>query len=47
MISRERLWVALNHGKPDRVPMDMGSAVSSIHIEAYERLRNHLGCEGR
>lgn len=42
MISRERVWAAFNHEKPDRVPMDMGSPVSSIHIDAYKRLRNYL-----
>jgi len=40
---RERIWMALNHREPDRVPIDMGSWTSSIHIGAYKRLRNYLG----
>lgn len=43
MNPRERLMRSLNHEEPDRVPIDMGTAVSSIHIDAYKRLKKHLG----
>jgi uroporphyrinogen decarboxylase len=42
MNSRERVLAALNHKEPDRVPLDMGSIQSGIHIKAYERLLEHL-----
>lgn len=44
MNSRERVIAALQHQKPDRVPIDLGSTVvSSIAISTYEALRRHLG----
>jgi uroporphyrinogen decarboxylase len=43
MTSRERLITALDHEEPDRVPIDMGTPVTSIHREAYSRLLSHLG----
>jgi len=43
MTSRERLSAALSHEEPDRVPIDMGTPVSSIHREAYSRLLARLG----
>jgi len=46
MTSRERVLNALNHEEPDRVPIDIGSAVSSIHVEAYKRLRKYLCVKG-
>jgi uroporphyrinogen decarboxylase len=40
---RERVIKALSHKEPDRVPFDLGSTVdSSIHIEAYRKLKKHL-----
>ena len=46
MNSRERVLVALDHREPDRVPFDLGGTVDSgIHVEAYRRLRSHLGLE--
>jgi len=44
MNSRERVQKALNHVEPDRVPFDLGGTVlTSIHVDAYRRLRDHLG----
>lgn len=43
MKPRERLLAALNHQEPDRIPIDLGSPVTSIHREAYTRLKNYLG----
>jgi uroporphyrinogen decarboxylase len=44
MNSRERVRRALNHREPDRVPFDLGgTGLSTIHITAYQNLRQHLG----
>jgi len=44
MNSRERVQMALNHKEPDRVPFDLGGSVlTSIHVQAYRRLRRYLG----
>lgn len=44
MNSRERVLRALNHQEPDRVPFDLGgTGLSTIHVTAYENLRQHLG----
>lgn len=44
MNSRERVWLALNHREPDRVPIDLGATiVSSIVRPSYIALRKHLG----
>ena len=46
--SRERVWRALNHQAPDRVPLDLGStAVTGIAASALYRLRRALGLEER
>lgn len=46
MTSRERVLSALNHEEPDRVPLDIGGGVSSsISVEAYEGLKEHLGVD--
>jgi uroporphyrinogen decarboxylase len=43
---RERVTRALSHQEGDRVPFDLGSTVnSSIHIQAYQRLKAHFGVE--
>lgn len=34
---------ALQHEEPDRVPIDVGGPVSSMHIVAYDRLTSYLG----
>jgi len=42
--SRERLLAAINHKEPDRVPFDLGgTVVTSIHVKAYQALREYLG----
>jgi uroporphyrinogen decarboxylase len=44
MNSRERVWLALNHREPDRIPIDLGATiVSSIVRPSYIALKNHLG----
>jgi len=44
MTSRERVNMAINHQKPDRIPFDLGStACSSIHGVELRRLRAKLG----
>ena len=43
MNSRERLIAAINHKKPDKVPLDIGAtAVTGIHALALDRLRKRL-----
>jgi uroporphyrinogen-III decarboxylase len=47
MTSRERVTLALNHREPDRVPIDMGSSVTSgIMVTTYAKLRKALGVNG-
>lgn len=44
MTSRERVLAALSHRQPDRVPLELGgSIVSGINVQAYDRLKAHLG----
>jgi uroporphyrinogen decarboxylase len=44
MTPRERVWAALNHQEPDRVPLDIGGGASTTVIEeGYENLKEHLG----
>jgi uroporphyrinogen decarboxylase len=46
MSPRERVLAPLNHGEPDRVPVDIGGGASaSISAEAYEGLKRHLGVQ--
>lgn len=46
MNSRKRVVTALSHKEPDRVPIDLGATEnSSIHIDAYNRLKKYLGME--
>jgi hypothetical protein len=48
MNSRQRVIEAINHRKPDRIPVDLGgTAVSGISATAYHRLRQRLGLETR
>jgi len=47
MSPRERVLVALSRREPDRVPVDLGATHnSSIHIDAYNKLKKYLGIEG-
>jgi uroporphyrinogen decarboxylase len=44
MTPRQRVWAALNHQEPDRVPLDIGGGSSTgIVVEGYEKLKEHLG----
>lgn len=43
MIPRERVWKALNHEEPDRVPVDLGGNSSGMTDIAYKKLAFHLG----
>ncbi len=45
MNSRERVLAALNHREPDRVPLDLGGWVTSMHKIAYENLLARLRAE--
>ncbi len=46
--SRERVLLALAHREADRVPRDLGATrVTSIHADAYRRLRPALGLPER
>lgn len=41
---RERVLRALNHEEADRVPIDLGGTAATVMtIQAWERLRQHLG----
>ena len=41
--SRQRVLLALNHQKPDRIPIDLGgTVVTSVHASAIARLRTFL-----
>ncbi len=47
MTSRERVWAAINHQEPDRVPLDIGGGSSTtIVVEGYEKFKEHLGVSG-
>jgi uroporphyrinogen decarboxylase len=47
MNSRERVQRTLDHKQPDRVPFDLGgTGLTTIHVDAYRRLRRHLGLPG-
>ena len=43
MDHRERVALALEHKEPDKVPIDLGGPVSSIHRVAYDKLAKRLG----
>lgn len=45
MKSRERVMRTLNHQEPDRIPIDIGSSVTSIHVEAYMPLKKYLNLD--
>lgn len=42
MNSRERVVKSLNYEEPDRIPIDIGSPVTSFHVESYINLRKYL-----
>lgn len=43
MTRRECFHAAMNHQQPDRLLIDMGKHIGSIHRRAYVKLREHLG----
>lgn len=43
MTPRECFHAAMNHEQPDRLLIDMGKHIGSIHRHAYVRLKNYLG----
>lgn len=43
MTPRECFHAAMNHGQPDRLLLDMGKHIGSIHRRAYVNLKEHLG----
>ena len=44
MTSRERVLAALEHKRPDRVPIDLGGSIcTSINVMAYQKLKDYLG----
>lgn len=40
---RENFLAAMSHRQPERILIDMGKHIGSIHRRAYPRLREHLG----
>jgi len=45
MQSLKRVKTALEHEEPDRVPVDLGGAVTGITQKAHENLREYYGIE--
>jgi len=46
--SRQRVGAALEHGEPDRVPIDVGNTgVAGIQVRVVAELRGHCGIEKR
>jgi uroporphyrinogen decarboxylase len=45
MTRRECFHAAMNHEQPDRLLLDMGKHIGSIHRRAYATLRDYLGDE--
>lgn len=46
MTSRQRVWVAINHGEPDKMPIDFGGTrVTGIHADCYAELARYLGLD--
>ncbi len=43
MTPRENFIAAMNHRQPERVLVDMGKHIGSIHKKAYVKLRDYLG----
>jgi uroporphyrinogen decarboxylase len=46
MTSRERVYKAIRHEEPDRVPVDIGGTYATgIHMDAYAQIARNLGLE--
>src|SRR5512133_1221012 len=46
MTPRERIITALSHKEPDRVPIDFGGRVTTVHAFTHRDLKRYLGLEG-
>ncbi len=46
MTSRERVLTALKHQEPDRIPLDLGSLVTTIERVPYNELKKYFGIKG-
>ena len=45
--SYERVFTALQHKEPDRIPFDMGAtAVTAINVNALRNLKRYMGIPG-
>jgi uroporphyrinogen decarboxylase len=45
--SYQRVFAALEHKEPDRIPIDLGgTAVTGINIQALRKLKDHMGIPG-
>ena len=45
MTPRECFYAAMNHEQPDKLLLDMGKHIGSIHRRAYAQLKDYLGDE--
>ena len=46
MNSRQRVAATLQHQRPDRIPLDLGSsAVTGMHVSSVYKLRQALGLD--
>ncbi|MEM2153539.1 MAG: uroporphyrinogen decarboxylase family protein [Nitrososphaeria archaeon] len=45
MHPKDRVLAALNHEETDRVPIDLGGTVTSMHFKVYKDLLNYLGLD--
>lgn len=45
LTSRERVRLAINHQEPDRIPIELGGGVSSLHEELYMKVGKYVGLE--
>jgi len=46
MTSRQRVWNAINHREPDRVPIDIGGTkVTGVHVDEYLEIGKYLGID--
>ncbi len=46
MTSRQRVLAALNHQEADRVPLDFGGRITTLHAYAERALKEYLGLAG-
>ncbi len=46
MTPRERILTAPNHQEPDRLPMDFGGLLTTLHVFTHRELKRYLGMEG-